>query len=128
MVVNVQGDTPTIDPAAIRAVLTPLANPAIDIGTIVVPIAGPEEAASLSFVRPPAPSHQARPSRPALYFSRAPVPSGDGPLWHHIGIYAYRRAALARLRRITAKPARAARKASSSSAPWKPACASPAPG
>ena len=104
VVVNVQGDTPTIDPAAIRAVLTPLADPAIDIGSLVVPIAGPEEAASPSFVKAACAFTQGQAVAPALYFSRAPVPSGAGPLWHHIGIYAYRRAALARFVALPPSP------------------------
>lgn len=95
-VVNLQGDLPTIDPAAIRAVLTPLAEPAVDIATIVTPIRGEAERDNPNMVKcamhlPPG----ARMSR-ALYFSRLPVPWGEGPHYHHIGIYAYRRAALAR--------------------------------
>ena len=96
VVVNVQGDTPTLDPAALRAVLAPLADPSIDIATLVTPIAGAEEAANPSFVKAACTFENGAAMARALYFSRAPVPSGDGPLWHHIGLYAFRRDALAR--------------------------------
>ena len=95
-VVNVQGDTPTLDPAALRAALAPLADPAIDIATLVTPIASAEEAANPSFVKVACAFTEGAAVATALYFSRAPVPSGDGPLWHHIGLYAFRRGALAR--------------------------------
>ena len=97
-VVNLQGDLPSIDPRAIRAVLTPLDEPAVDIATIATLVVSDEERANPNMVKaavafPPA-------GKPAigraLYFSRLPVPSGEGPHYHHIGIYAYRRAALAR--------------------------------
>ena len=104
VIVNVQGDTPTLDPAAIRAILAPLADPAVDIGTLVVPIAGPEEAASPSFVKAACAFRPGQSVAPALYFSRAPVPSGEGPLWHHIGLYAFRRAALARFVALPPSP------------------------
>ncbi|MDE2006685.1 MAG: 3-deoxy-manno-octulosonate cytidylyltransferase [Rhodospirillales bacterium] len=96
VVVNVQGDVPTIDPALIRAALLPLADPAIDIGTLVAPIADATEAATPSFVKAACVFAEGAAVAGALYFSRAPVPWGEGPLWHHIGIYAWRRAALAR--------------------------------
>ncbi len=104
VVVNVQGDTPTIDPAAIRAVLLPLADPAVDIGTLVVPIAGPEEAASTSFVKAACAFREGNAVAPGLYFSRAAVPSGAGPLWHHIGLYAFRRGALERFVALPLSP------------------------
>ncbi len=96
VVVNVQGDMPTLDPAALRAVLTPLADPAIDIATLVTPITDAAEAANPSFVKAACAFKGDGTVANALYFSRAAVPSGDGPLWHHIGLYAFRRAALAR--------------------------------
>jgi len=95
-VVNVQGDIPTIEPAAIRAVMTPLADPAVDISTLAAEIVRVEERSDPNVVKIAlglAPG--ARIGR-ALYFSRAAVPAGDGPLYHHIGLYAYRRAALER--------------------------------
>jgi 3-deoxy-manno-octulosonate cytidylyltransferase (CMP-KDO synthetase) len=100
VVINLQGDLPAIAPAAIAAVLDPLGEPAVDIATLVAPIGDPAERddpnvvkAALDFGGPD--QRQGRTAR-ALYFSRAAVPSGEGPLYHHIGIYAFRRAALKR--------------------------------
>jgi 3-deoxy-manno-octulosonate cytidylyltransferase (CMP-KDO synthetase) len=96
VVVNVQGDFPTVSAAQLRAVILPLADPAVDIGTLVVPIASEEEANTASFVKAACAFDEGQAVAPALYFSRQPVPWGGGPRWHHIGIYAYRRQALAR--------------------------------
>jgi 3-deoxy-manno-octulosonate cytidylyltransferase (CMP-KDO synthetase) len=96
IVINLQGDLPSIDPAYLRAVLQPLADPQCDIATLVAPITSPAEAAAPSVVKCVCAFAAGREVASALYFSRSPVPSGEGPLWHHIGIYAYRRAALAR--------------------------------
>ena len=104
VVVNVQGDTPTLDPAALRAVVGPLSDPAIDIATLVAPIASAAEAANPSFVKAACVFERGRAVSQALYFSRAPVPAGDGPLWHHIGIYAFRRTALARFVSLPESP------------------------
>jgi 3-deoxy-manno-octulosonate cytidylyltransferase (CMP-KDO synthetase) len=95
IVVNVQGDIPTVAPASVRAALTPLADPAVDIGTIAAVIMREEERTSPHVVKvvgtPVAPGILR-----ALYFTRATAPSGEGPLYHHIGLYAFRRAALDR--------------------------------
>ena len=96
VVVNLQGDFPTVRPEALRAVLAPLADPAVDIATLVAPIADAAEAALPSVVKAACAFAPGRDAAPALYFSRAAIPWGAGPLWHHIGIYAYRRAALDR--------------------------------
>jgi len=96
VVVNLQGDVPTLDPAQLRLVVLPLSDPAVDIGTLVVPIRSADEANTASFVKAACAFAGDDPVAPALYFSRAPIPWGDGPRWHHIGIYAYRRAALER--------------------------------
>jgi len=102
-VINLQGDLPTIAPAAVRAALAPLDEEAVHIGTLVAEIRDPAERADPNVVKAAVsfPAHGAGPPvARALYFSRAPVPwdGGDGhlPLYHHIGLYAYRRAALAR--------------------------------
>ncbi|HET6608868.1 MAG TPA: 3-deoxy-manno-octulosonate cytidylyltransferase [Rhodopila sp.] len=95
-VINLQGDLPSIDPAYLRAVLLPLQDPQCDIATLVAPITSGAEAAAPSVVKCVCAFAEGQSVAPALYFSRNPVPSGEGPLWHHIGIYAYRRAALAR--------------------------------
>jgi 3-deoxy-manno-octulosonate cytidylyltransferase (CMP-KDO synthetase) len=94
-VVNIQGDLPTIDPAAVRASLLPLAEPAVDIATLVAEIADEAERENPNVVKAAVAFDDGRIAR-ALYFSRAAVPAGEGPLYHHIGLYAYRRTALAR--------------------------------
>ena len=94
-VVNVQGDLPTIDPRAIAAAILPLADPAVDIATLAALIQREEEKTDANVVK--VVGSEVAPSRlRALYFTRATAPSGDGPLYHHIGLYAYRRRALAR--------------------------------
>ncbi|MBV9782529.1 MAG: 3-deoxy-manno-octulosonate cytidylyltransferase [Acidisphaera sp.] len=104
VVVNLQGDLPTIPAVQLRAVLTPLADPAIDIATLVAPIEDPEEAAAPSVVKAACAFDRGRAVSPALYFSRAAIPAGEGPLWHHIGVYAYRRPSLARFVALPESP------------------------
>ncbi|MGB0631046.1 MAG: 3-deoxy-manno-octulosonate cytidylyltransferase [Alphaproteobacteria bacterium] len=97
-VINVQGDLPTIDPAVIAAVLDPFAAPEVDITTLAVEITEERERTDPNVVKAVIALAQdtARIGR-ALYFSRATVPSApDGPHYHHIGLYGFRRAALDR--------------------------------
>jgi len=94
-VVNVQGDLPTIDTADIRAVFEPLNDPAVDIATLAAEITRIEERTNPNVVKAVAAFGKGRVAR-ALYFTRATAPYGDGPLYHHIGLYTYRRAALDR--------------------------------
>jgi 3-deoxy-manno-octulosonate cytidylyltransferase (CMP-KDO synthetase) len=96
VVVNVQGDFPTIDPEAIRAALAPLADPAVDIATLACPIRDEEERQATSVVKAVAGFAPGARIARALYFSRLPVPFGPGPHYHHIGFYAFRRRALER--------------------------------
>ncbi|WP_421854515.1 3-deoxy-manno-octulosonate cytidylyltransferase [Oricola sp.] len=95
IVVNVQGDLPTIDPADIRTALAPLAEPVCDIATLGVEITDEAEKTNPNVVKIVGTPVGPRLLR-ALYFTRATAPWGDGPLYHHIGLYAYRRAALER--------------------------------
>ncbi|MEQ8602730.1 MAG: 3-deoxy-manno-octulosonate cytidylyltransferase [Marivibrio sp.] len=96
-VVNVQGDLPTLDPALIRAALAPLeADEGVDIATIAAEIIRAEERDNPNVVKAVAPLTADRRIARALAFTRATAPWGEGPLWHHIGLYAYRRAALER--------------------------------
>jgi len=104
VVVNLQGDLPTMPPTHLRAVITPLSDPAIDIATLVAPIETDEEAALPSVVKAACAFDRGRAVSPALYFSRVAIPSGAGPRWHHIGVYAYRRAALARFVSLPESP------------------------
>lgn len=96
VVVNLQGDVPTITEAQLRPVIEPLRDPAYDIGTLVLPIASDAEAHTDSFVKTACIFADGQSVAAALYFSRQPIPWGEGPRWHHVGIYAYRRAALER--------------------------------
>ena len=94
IVVNLQGDFPTIRPDNIRSVLGPLADPAVDIATLAAEIHTEEESTNPNVVKVIGSTVSAGRMR-ALYFTRATAPYGDGPRYHHIGLYAYRRAALA---------------------------------
>ena len=102
--INLQGDLPTIPPEMIQAVLAPLADPAVDIATLVAPITTVEERDAASVVKAAVAFPAGVEVAPALYFSRAPIPWGDGPRWHHIGIYAFRRQALARFVALPESP------------------------
>ncbi|HVZ08238.1 3-deoxy-manno-octulosonate cytidylyltransferase [Rhodopila sp.] len=104
VVVNLQGDFPTLDPAGLRLVVTPLHDPGIDIGTLVVPIRDEIEATTVSFVKAACAFKEGETVAPALYFSRVAIPWGLGPRWHHVGIYAYRRAALDRFVSLPPSP------------------------
>jgi 3-deoxy-manno-octulosonate cytidylyltransferase (CMP-KDO synthetase) len=100
-VVNVQGDLPTIDPALIGAALRPFEEESVDIATLGVEIEREEEKTNPNVVKIVGSPLSARRLR-ALYFTRATAPHGDGPLYHHVGLYAYRRAALERF--VSLKP------------------------
>jgi 3-deoxy-manno-octulosonate cytidylyltransferase (CMP-KDO synthetase) len=103
IVVNLQGDLPTLAPEAIAAVLSPLADPQVDIATLAAEITEARERSDPNVVKVVG-SPVGRSRLKALYFTRAEAPSGDGPLYHHIGIYAYRRAALARFVALPPSP------------------------
>jgi len=102
-VINLQGDFPTIRPEQIGAVLGPLADPSVDIATLAAQIHTEEEATNPNVVKvvgSPLAADRLR----ALYFTRATAPWGDGPRYHHIGLYAYRRAALERFVALPPSP------------------------
>jgi 3-deoxy-manno-octulosonate cytidylyltransferase (CMP-KDO synthetase) len=102
-VLNVQGDLPTIAASDIQAVFAPLADPAVDIATLAAEIRKPDERTNPNVVKvvgTPVGPDRLR----ALYFTRATAPHGDGPLFHHIGLYAYRREALARFVQLPPSP------------------------
>ena len=103
IVVNLQGDFPTISPDNIRDVLVSLADPAVDIATLAAQIHTEEEATNPNVVKAVGSPIGPRRLR-ALYFTRATAPAGDGPRYHHIGLYAYRRAALERFVRLPPSP------------------------
>jgi 3-deoxy-manno-octulosonate cytidylyltransferase (CMP-KDO synthetase) len=95
VIVNVQGDLPTLDPALIRAALAPITTAAVDIATLGVEITRDEEKTNPNVVKIVGSPLDERRLR-ALYFTRATAPWGPGPLYHHIGLYTYRRSALER--------------------------------
>ena len=95
IVVNVQGDLPTLSPSDVAAAIEPLADPAVDIGTLAAEITRADERTNPNVVKVVGTPIGAKRLR-ALYFTRATAPWGAGALYHHIGLYAYRRAALAR--------------------------------
>jgi 3-deoxy-manno-octulosonate cytidylyltransferase (CMP-KDO synthetase) len=103
IVVNLQGDLPTIAPNDIAASLRPLADGAVDIATLAAEINVAAERSDPNVVKvvgtPVAPARLR-----ALYFTRATAPTGEGPLYHHIGLYAYRRAALERFVKLPPSP------------------------
>ncbi len=103
IVVNVQGDLPTLEPSTIAAAVRLLADQSVDIGTAAAEITRAEERDDPAVVKvvgtPVAPERLH-----ALYFTRATAPYGDGPLYHHIGLYAFRRAALERFVALPQSP------------------------
>jgi 3-deoxy-manno-octulosonate cytidylyltransferase (CMP-KDO synthetase) len=103
IILNLQGDMPTLKPADLRAVLQPLADPAVDIATIATEIR--DEAGRTNPHMVKVVGSTVAPGRlRALYFTRATAPWGEGPLFHHFGLYAYRRAALERFVALPPSP------------------------
>ena len=103
VIVNLQGDFPTIDPAAIAISIEPLADPAVAIATLAAEIIDEEEKTAPSVVK--LIGTMLSPGRMrALYFTRATAPTGEGPLYHHVGVYAYRRRALERFVSLPPSP------------------------
>ena len=103
IVINLQGDFPTISSDNIRDVLGPLSDPAVDIATLAAEIHTDEESTNPNVVKTIGSPISAGRLR-ALYFSRATAPWGDGPRYHHVGLYAYRRKALQRFVALPPSP------------------------
>lgn len=104
-IVNVQGDLPTVAPDTIRASLLPLEDGRVDIATLAVRIVREEEHTNPNVVKAVVSLRDpARGIGRALYFTRATAPTGDGPRYHHIGLYTYRRAALERFVKLPPSP------------------------
>ena len=104
VIVNLQGDLPGLRPATLAAVLSPLEDAACDLATLVSPITSAAEAAEPAVVKVACAFQERAACARALYFSRATIPWGDGPLWHHVGVYAWRRNALARFVALPQSP------------------------
>lgn len=102
-IINLQGDLPTLAPEDIRAVVAPFDDQRVDIATLAAEIREPREHANPNVVKVVGSPRGPKRLR-ALYFTRATAPYGDGPRYHHIGIYAYRRAALARFVSLPPSP------------------------
>ncbi len=109
LIVNLQGDLPTLEPHLVQACLTPLRDPSRDRGpqitTLTAEITDASERDNPNVVKvigTPVAGHADR--LRALYFTRATAPAGEGPLYHHIGIYGYRRAALERFVSLRPSP------------------------
>ncbi|MCL1511191.1 3-deoxy-manno-octulosonate cytidylyltransferase [Parasaccharibacter sp. TMW 2.1884] len=95
-VINLQGDLPLVEPETLQQALRPLAEGRFDIGTLVAPVQGPEERDAESVVKVACSFQSDDDVARALYFSRSVIPWGEGMYWHHVGVYAWRREALAR--------------------------------
>ncbi|WP_169543316.1 3-deoxy-manno-octulosonate cytidylyltransferase [Sneathiella aquimaris] len=104
VIINLQGDLPLLDPSAIRASLKSIEESAADLATLVAKISDPAELDDESAVKAVVSLLPGAKRGPALWFSRLKAPGGDGPHYHHIGIYAYRRAALARFVALPPSP------------------------
>jgi 3-deoxy-manno-octulosonate cytidylyltransferase (CMP-KDO synthetase) len=102
-IINLQGDMPLIDPTLLAKAADVLNDPHVDIATLAAPIRAAEDAANPDVVKVVGTPSAAGRLR-ALYFTRAAAPWGDGPLYHHIGIYAYRRAALEKFLHLPPSP------------------------
>ena len=102
VIVNLQGDLPALDPAQIRIVAEALGD--ADISTLAAEIDDPAERTNPSVVKPVVAWQADGLSGRALYFTRSPAPSGEGALFHHIGIYAFRRESLARFVSLPPSP------------------------
>ena len=103
IIINLQGDLPTIDADTIRRSILPLQDADVDISTLATKIIDEEEKTNPNVVKAigtPIAQNRLR----ALYFTRATAPTGDGPLYHHIGLYAYRRSALERFVALAPSP------------------------
>jgi 3-deoxy-manno-octulosonate cytidylyltransferase (CMP-KDO synthetase) len=104
IVVNLQGDLPALDPAQIRAVVTALADSGADMATLAAPIDNDADRTNPAVVKAVVAWDAKERLGRALYFTRASAPSGEGTLWHHVGLYAFRRAALTRFVALSPSP------------------------
>lgn len=94
VVVNLQGDLPALDPEQIKIAVWALEKSGADIGTLAAPIIDEAEETNPAVVKAVVAWDAGEKLGRALYFTRAATPAGDGVLWHHVGLYAYRREAL----------------------------------
>jgi 3-deoxy-manno-octulosonate cytidylyltransferase (CMP-KDO synthetase) len=95
-IINIQGDLPTLEPDLVRHVLEPFQDSAVDMATLATPITDPHELTDGNVVKIALSLKEGSDIGRALYFSRNLMPSGEGPHYHHIGLYAYTRGCLNR--------------------------------
>lgn len=103
-VLNLQGDLPTLPPDYLARVLAALHHAEYDITTLAAMIRSDAEAANTAVVKVAAALGPDHPIGPALYFSRTAIPWGGGPLFHHVGLYGYRRSVLERFVALPPSP------------------------
>ena len=104
IILNLQGDVPTLEPRLLQELLAPLDNPEVDIATLAAEITRAEEHDNPSVVKAIIALKDNEKAGRALYFTRATAPTGEGPRYHHIGVYAYRRTALERFVSLPPSP------------------------
>jgi 3-deoxy-manno-octulosonate cytidylyltransferase (CMP-KDO synthetase) len=104
IVVNLQGDLPALDPGAVHVVADALKATGADIATLAAEIDDPADYDNPSVVKPIVVWDVTGRRGRALYFTRARAPAGDGPLFHHIGIYAFQRPSLSRFVKLAPSP------------------------
>lgn len=104
MIINLQGDVPTLDPALLGLLAAPLTTGVYDISTLATPITRPEEHENPSVVKAVFSLKDGEKTGSALYFTRTSAPYGDGTRYHHIGVYGYTRAALTRFVALPPSP------------------------
>lgn len=103
-VVNLQGDLPLLEPGHLRVAVETLARSGAEIATLAAPIRDVRDIDNPNVVKPVIAWDRNGGCGRAMYFTRARAPYGDGPYYHHIGIYAFRRAALARFVSLPPSP------------------------
>lgn len=103
-IINLQGDLPTIEPEIVRATLEPFKDNTVDIVTLAAPIHLEADKSNPAIVKPAVAWDTSGRRGRALYFSRTAIPANEGELFHHIGIYAYRRPALERFVSLAPSP------------------------
>lgn len=103
-IINIQGDLPTLEPSLVRESLEPFKDPLVDMATLGTLIEDPHELTDTNVVKISLSLGEGKDIGRALYFSRNLIPSGEGPHYHHIGLYAYTRACLNRYVSLPVNP------------------------
>lgn len=104
IIINLQGDLPLLERSTITAAYNLMDNDQVDIGTVAAKIISSEEKLSPSIVKAIVAWNNDGITGKALYFTRAPAPTGNGPMYHHIGLYTYKRHALERFVKLPISP------------------------